>query len=300
MSLSKTISKAFLQLSTLPLELFFPRKCLYVAGDLHYNYQKGDFFNHNLGDDLNFPLVSSLSGKHVLPIRYSLLGKYRVRYLVIGSILNHWCSRDAIVWGAGLIHPLASPIPVPKAIYAVRGPLTRMELLRQGIKSPPVYGDPAILMPRLYLPSPTECHDIALIPHVSDIRHPFVVHWQNKGGKLLDIGQYGSWRQFIQELRNCKAIISSSLHGLILSDAYGIPARRIKLGDLIGDDFKFNDYYLSYRQHVPSFFTPQEVASLSSREIICRISDSWQPIPQSMQDTLLENCPFLSSRAVSQ
>ena len=42
---------------------------------------------------------------------------------------------------------------------------------------------------------------------------------------------------------SCKHIISSSLHGLICSDSLGIPNRWIKLSQLLGNDFKFKDYY---------------------------------------------------------
>jgi pyruvyltransferase len=39
-------------------------------------------------------------------------------------------------------------------------------------------------------------------------------------------------------------ILSSSLHGLILADAYEIPNKRLVIGNrLLGSDFKFMDYY---------------------------------------------------------
>jgi pyruvyltransferase len=44
----------------------------------------------------------------------------------------------------------------------------------------------------------------------------------------------------------CEKIISSSLHGLIISDAYGIPNARVNVSNkLFGGDFKFIDYYKS-------------------------------------------------------
>ena len=49
--------------------------------------------------------------------------------------------------------------------------------------------------------------------------------------------------QFVDELVSCEMIFSSSLHGLIIADAYNIPNRRVIFGNkLIGGDFKFNDY----------------------------------------------------------
>jgi pyruvyltransferase len=41
-------------------------------------------------------------------------------------------------------------------------------------------------------------------------------------------------------------IVSSSLHGLIVADAYGIPSRWIKISDrILGDGTKYMDYYSS-------------------------------------------------------
>ena len=45
-----------------------------------------------------------------------------------------------------------------------------------------------------------------------------------------------------------------------LAEAYGIPARRIILSDrIIGGDFKFEDYYVSYRNSVPANLTTDEL-----------------------------------------
>jgi pyruvyltransferase len=42
----------------------------------------------------------------------------------------------------------------------------------------------------------------------------------------------------------CKIVLSSSLHGLVLADSFQIPNKRIVLSNnIIGGDFKFKDYY---------------------------------------------------------
>jgi pyruvyltransferase len=49
--------------------------------------------------------------------------------------------------------------------------------------------------------------------------------------------------EFINDICRCEKIYSSSLHGIVCANAYGIPVERIKLGNkTIGGDFKFNDY----------------------------------------------------------
>ncbi len=57
---------------------------------------------------------------------------------------------------------------------------------------------------------------------------------------------YKEWKPWIDHLCSCDVIISSSMHGLILGDAYGKPTLWVKFGDdVIGNDFKFYDYYAS-------------------------------------------------------
>ena len=50
----------------------------------------------------------------------------------------------------------------------------------------------------------------------------------------------------IENLCDCERIVSSSLHGLIMATAYGIPCRWAELSDnVIGDGTKFRDFFQS-------------------------------------------------------
>ena len=64
------------------------------------------------------------------------------------------------------------------------------------------------------------------------------------GVQIIDVcaGEYN----FIDQVLECDKVISSSLHGLIICDAYGIPNARVNVSNkLFGGDFKFIDYYKS-------------------------------------------------------
>ena len=50
----------------------------------------------------------------------------------------------------------------------------------------------------------------------------------------------------INDIQSCEKILSSSLHGIIVAMAYGIPVLRIKISDEIyGDGIKYDDFYNS-------------------------------------------------------
>lgn len=51
------------------------------------------------------------------------------------------------------------------------------------------------------------------------------------------------WRVFIDEIIKGKLVISSSLHGIILAEAYGVPAILLYEKDM--NLFKYKDYYHS-------------------------------------------------------
>ena len=72
---------------------------------------------------------------------------------------------------------------------------------------------------------------------------------KNQGVKIIDI--CAGEKEFINELLEVENVISSSLHGLIMADAYGIPNARVNISNkLIGGHFKFKDYCLSVGREI--------------------------------------------------
>ena len=194
----------------------------------------------NWGDALNPVLVELLSGRKV----QRLQALFYDRFMVIGSILESATSR-AEVWGSGFMHENGRVIETPRAIHAVRGPLTRAALLKAGIDCPEVHGDPALLLPRFFSPDVPKQFDVGIIPHVVDKGNAWVQRHQDASGVVIVDVESDIW-EFVRTVKSCRAVLSSSLHGLICADAYGIPNAWLKLSDrVMGSDFKFRDYRLS-------------------------------------------------------
>lgn len=195
----------------------------------------------NWGDDINLWFLREVIRKPLRlynesPIAFRMKSE---NFLVIGSTISLLCKRNSIIWGAGCISDMI-PIPQkPKKVLAVRGPLTRGLLLKNEIDCPPVYGDPALLLPYHYRPTIKKKHYIGLIQHVSEA--PIEI----EGCHRISMSNYKVWTDVIDEILSCEIIASSSLHGLIVAEAYGIPNVWVESQNLIGGQFKFHDFFLS-------------------------------------------------------
>lgn len=208
----------------------------------------------NWGDLVPFRLIQEFSKTNKItendvfnvknPIK-----KYKI--ISTGSVMLY-TSEESIVWGTGCICP-GGIGKKPKKIYAVRGPLTREELLKRGIECPEIYGDPALLFPKIYNPKIEKKYEWGIIPHYieyeSNEHRQILKNLENEGVKIIDI--CAGETKFIDELLEVRNVVSSSLHGLIMCDAYGIPNARVNISNkLIGGHFKFKDYYLSVNREI--------------------------------------------------
>jgi pyruvyltransferase len=210
----------------------------------------------NWGDAISPTLFESITGAAPKILDYTDLGA-DPHIMICGSTMK-WTTAGSILWGIGEIADdmkFVVPGVRPLGVAAVRGPLTRQRLIRAGIDCPDVYGDPALLFPRFYRPSSEKTHALGVIPHYVDIDLPRLGLLRNDPRvKVIDITQANTPVEdrivsFINEVASCRAIVSSSLHGVILADAYGIPAKWMRLSELVyGGGFKFRDYFQSVDQ----------------------------------------------------
>ncbi len=199
----------------------------------------------NFGDALNPILVKHISGKQPIMADCSINIKNKPVYAVIGSILDNNSDENLIIWGSGFMHSTGKFIKKPKKICAVRGPLSRDIIIKQGIYCPEIYGDPALLYPLIYRPSIKKEYKLGIIPHYADQKNHLLNKF-NQNSNVITINILGEVNAVVDDICKCEYIASSSLHGIIAADAYGIPSIWIKFSDDVsGGEFKFLDYFMS-------------------------------------------------------
>jgi len=66
----------------------------------------------------------------------------------------------------------------------------------------------------------------------------------NEDIKIINFKVYKDWKFIIKQILSCDFIISESLHGLIIAEAYRIPNIWVTFGD-IDQDFKYEDFFRS-------------------------------------------------------
>lgn len=202
----------------------------------------------NFGDAVGPWLSSRITGKNPVNARGANLAAPPV--MSVGSILNLIEQDGTKVWGTGLMGPLNrdDTSRLRKfsnvSVHAVRGRLTRDEVKRKlGWDVPEVYGDPALLLP-MFLPVSKvsgETEQISIVPHYLHL--DYFKALRSDRVDVLDVRD--GMERVIRRIASSSVCISTSLHGLIIAQAYGIPWVWVRLSDhqLGGDTFKFHDFF---------------------------------------------------------
>lgn len=181
---------------------------------------------NNIGDTLTPIIIENFTKYKVEWVER----KHRGKLLAVGSIMKALRAGDT-VWGAGVMRETDEfPMAHLCRILAVRGKLSEQIL---GVKCG-VYGDPALLLPRMYNPNIKPTKIIGYAPH-------YIHHDLYKNIEIINVLK--PWKEFVDELLQYEKIKTSSLHGLIIALAYGREVMWEKIDDrVIGDGFKFRDF----------------------------------------------------------
>ncbi len=235
----------------------------------------------NLGDALSAVIVAALAG---VPVRHAHFDERRERLVGVGTIGHAQKNGRLHLWGTGFdakenaVQPdpgrFIAPPGTAFEVHATRGPRSAGLLAAQGIATEKAaYGDPVMLMPRIWpMEHVAKTHDIGVIVHITELAA------QETGSMPLEEyrryhvpeGLRGSVRIIntltpptldglkakVEEIAACRVILSTSLHGLVLAETYGIPCawfsidgtgegQRLRLDDdSVEIGHRMRDFYL--------------------------------------------------------
>lgn len=253
----------------------------------------------NVGDMIGPYLMKKITGTthiHAAPGRD--MSKSCIS--MVGSIARD-SNLNSIIAGVGILIS-ACKIKAFKECWAVRGKYT-LEKIKETCKNNNynincddiVLGDPGILMPYFY---PKYCtfkiqkkYKYGVILHYVDNNEKYKSRILDKDVHYIDVSL--PVEKFIDELLLCENIISSSLHGVVLGNAYRIPTCWIRMDGTIlpKDDIKFHDYFSAIYEDKKNCFVIDRPINISEipRDYYIIAHDEFTFVQQKLYDRLLTN-----------
>jgi len=257
-----------------------------------YNYARANG-KLNFGDLLSTPIVHKFFGNNSVAFQ-SVFTEREADLIAVGSVVQRFfkMKKKRDVWGAGLITKYdPNKIDTGKMVFhAVRGKLTR-DLLH--LPDDMVLGDPGLLANLVYEPSNYKNDKVGIIPHYMEKDNPIIKSLLNDD-RFFVIDVERTPEEVIKDITSVKMVLSSSLHGLIVSDSFGVPNYWLKLTEsLAGNGFKFEDYFSGVGREVTSSIVPINDVTFV-QENIDKLYEEWEPVNdlQSIQKKLIAAFPY--------
>jgi pyruvyltransferase len=196
----------------------------------------------NWGDRLGPLITQRFASIETVPATFELSELVTVGS-VLGLMPSNW---PGIIAGAGKLRR-NSPFRYGRQtqIVSLRGPLTA-----KGVPGDFGLGDPALLSDELLSELPLKEHDLGVVVHWSDS----LLAARPRPSSSIVIRANEDPLEVIRKIGSCRKIITSSLHGAIVADAFGVP-RQVEEMKLTSIDtaFKWMDYHASVKMRfVPS------------------------------------------------
>jgi pyruvyltransferase len=194
----------------------------------------------NFGDTLAPHLLKAFAG---IETKWTPPGRATV--VSIGSVLEHvppWF--DGYILGSGKLYGNSRLHLHTKTatILALRGPLTA----RQCPPGHYAIGDPGLLAAELVGPQEAR-YDLGIVPHWSDVDLTMREEFYGSSWITKVIVPSDDPLEVVRQIGQCRKIVTSSLHGLIVADSFGIPRRFEHASIVMGESgrFKYDDYSVS-------------------------------------------------------
>lgn len=235
----------------------------------------------NMGDLLNDLILRrcfdvEVERRSFLDGEMSAIGSGLAQYMYHGTalmraqqFLNGFRHPHVSVWGTGFINYTDCEGRFFKRdmeFCALRGELTRRSVEKLTGKPLDIpTGDAGILADSLLDFRPAAVYDVGIIPHLCDLNDPAVSLLASQYENAIVINVKDEPVSVVRQIAQCRHVLSSSLHGLIVADSFGVPNMHVVFDDrLLGDGYKFDDYYSAYGvPHISCDLREQAAPSLS-------------------------------------
>ena len=167
-------------------------------------------------------------------------------------------------------------------------------MLELGYDCPEIYGDPAVLLPDFYNPEVPKQYKFGVVPHYCNFDEAKASFEGCERVNVIDV-RTRDVESIVRDLKKCEMILSSSLHGLILGNAYSIPSAQVEFtSKLGGDGVKFRDYFSAYNIKPPK---PLAIQGAVEDDALENFINSYpQPDTALLKPGLYASCPFKAKR----
>lgn len=268
----------------------------------------------NLGDTLSALIVAGMAG---VPVRRAGFDQPIERMVGVGTIGHNQRNGVLHFWGTGvdaernpvdpLVHGYVRPANTEFNIHALRGPNSARTLRAAGIEVPDIFGDPVWMLPRFWPMRDVEkTHDLGVILHITEL-----------DGRELDSQVKASLIRYavpdafkdrirlinthcpptpegmkakVAEIVSCRAVVSTSLHGLVIAETYGIPCawfatygdgegRMLDLGNHEHQiDHRMRDFYSGAGRTTLSSYCLDRSKPTDWNAVLSWVYGKWRPL----------------------
>jgi hypothetical protein len=268
----------------------------------------------NLGDALSAVMVAAVAGRRV---RHAASRSTAARMSAVGTIGHGLQGGEIWVWGTGSSNwrnPLARDgereeyvIPPDTTLHvrATRGPISWRLLAGAEPTGTSVFGDPVWLLPRYFERPPARTAELGAILHLAELadrateahpkpalaRYRVPPAFADKVRLLNTVTDISAsaLRSRIEDILACKRLVSTSLHGLVFAESYGIPClyftalpgraglRHIRLGPNDKLNLRMSDLYSGLGLAVIPVYNQPKGEATDWADVIEAIDRSWKP-----------------------
>lgn len=225
----------------------------------------------NFGDEITPEIILNIFGYRT---EWTPINECEI--IGAGSILETAIesnNKSIKVWGSGFIVPPKKNDTKELGIldyYLVRGEVTRSRINKPDIP----LGDPGLLANVVYQKSNNRHNKIGVVAHYVDAGHE-TVSKMRRDNRFVVIDPLDRPQEVARQITECRLIISSSLHGLIFADSFGIPNIHIQFSDLVvGGEYKFRDYYSSINKQ----YEKADVARILDDEYLQGLENDYKKV----------------------